>query len=203
MASILIRDLPTYTGDTSDVYFVMNDSGNTTTYKVLNSSLTGPLWSSAGMIQIVGWGATTSAPTIGTTTINNVSLSKLGSKQYQVVMSFQTNGSGASAGNGDYLFTLPNGLDFDTTKPWQTIYTGNVLTSSSTLGQYTIPSGTGMVSDNSGSISSGFTPIVWDFNRFRLLAHLPGTAIKCIGSNFFPTTASFGFQVTFQFTSQY
>jgi hypothetical protein len=40
-----------------------------------------------------------------------------------------TGGVGASSGSGDYLFTLPAGLQFDTTLPFQTAYTGNVNTS--------------------------------------------------------------------------
>ena len=34
MADILISNLPLYTGDTTGSYLVMNDSGETTTYKV-------------------------------------------------------------------------------------------------------------------------------------------------------------------------
>ena len=41
MANVLLSNLPTYTGDTDGVYVVMNDSGNTTTYKVLKEDLIG------------------------------------------------------------------------------------------------------------------------------------------------------------------
>ena len=200
MANVLVGNLPTYTGDTTGAYLVMNDSGNTTTYKVIKSNL-GPTWSGAATIQSVGWGATTTAPTIGTTTKNNISYYQLGPKLWQVVMTFQTNGSGASAGNGDYLFTLPNGLSFDTTKPWQLPYSGNVMSSNLIFAQATIPSGTGMISDSGSSTSSDFQPIVWDATRFRLLIHLPGVTISCMNSSFFATTANYGFNITFQFVS--
>ncbi len=39
MANIQISSLPTYTGNTTDSYLVMNDSGNTTTYKVLTNNV--------------------------------------------------------------------------------------------------------------------------------------------------------------------
>jgi len=39
MANIRIGSLPTYTGDTTGAYLVMNDSGNTTTYKVLTDDV--------------------------------------------------------------------------------------------------------------------------------------------------------------------
>jgi hypothetical protein len=41
MANILLSNLPTYTGNTDGVYVVMNDSGNTTTYKVTKEDLIG------------------------------------------------------------------------------------------------------------------------------------------------------------------
>ena len=201
MANVLVGNLPTYTGNTTGVYIVMNDSGNTTTYKVLNSYLGVPAWTSGGTIQSVGWSGTTTAPTVGTTSRNNISYRQLGNKQWEVVMSFQTSGTGGSTGNGDYLFTLPNGLNFDTTKPWQTIFTNSVGSSDIVFAQNTIPSGSGMISDNSTSTSSDFQPVVWDATRFRLMVHLPGVKIQCMGSGFWQLTASYGFNITFQFTS--
>lgn len=201
MANVLVGNLPTYTGNTTGVYIVMNDSGNTTTYKVLNSYLGVPPWTSVGTIQSVGWSGTTTAPTVGTTTWNNISFRQLGVKQWEVVMSFQTSGTGGSAGNGDYLFTLPNGLNFDTTLPWQTQYQGDVQTSVATLSQYVIPSGTGAIGDFAGSASAELAPIVWDATRFRLLINLPGVTNKCMGSNLYATNVPFGFQFTFQITS--
>jgi hypothetical protein len=41
MADIQISNLPTYTGNTTASYLVMNDSGNTTTYKVLKENIAG------------------------------------------------------------------------------------------------------------------------------------------------------------------
>jgi len=204
MANTKISALPTYTGDTTGVYLVMDDSSLTQTYKIskeaLISSTSG--WTIAGTISQVGWSATTTAPTItGYGLPSEVAIWQLTSKQYQLAMTFRTTGVGNTAGSGDYLFTLPSGLQFDTRLGFQTIYSGSVQSNDTTLGKYVIPSGNGMISDGAGSVTTNFMPIVWDATRFRILAHKPGTAMKCIGSDWFETTASIGFTLTFQFTT--
>ena len=203
MANILVGNLPTYTGNTTGAYVVMNDSGNTTTYKTLVSNL-GSSWTSAGTIQSVGWSATTTAPTVGSTLINNLSYKQLGFKQWGITMAFNNNGNGgggANAGNGDYLFTLPNGLSFDTTVPWQTIYMSSVVSNDTNFGKFLLPSSGGMISDGAGSVSTNFGPIIWSATQFRIMAHTPGTAISCIGSPYFSTTTTVGFTLSFQFVS--
>jgi hypothetical protein len=161
-----------------------------------------PGWTSAGTIQSVGWSATTTSPTVATSPdFNNISYRQLGVNQWEIVMSFSSNGSGASAGNGDYLFKLPNGLSFDSTIASQQTFTGNVQQNDSDFPRYIIPSGTGMITDGAGSTSTNFAPIIWNQTYFRLFAYIPGGAITCIGSTYFATTSFAGFQLTFQFTS--
>ena len=201
MANTKISQLPTYTGDTTGVYVVMDNSGLTQSYKVLNSSLGIPPWVSAGTIQSVGWSGTTTAPTVGTTTWNNISYRQLGVKEWEIVMSYSGNGSGANAGSGDYLFQLPNGLSFDTTLSSQQIFTSSVQSSNANFPRYIIPSGTGMVTDGGGSTSTNFAPIIWNSTYFRIMAYIPGSVVSCIGSPYFSTTSTAGFQLTFQFTS--
>ena len=46
MANVKINQLPLYTGDTTGAYLVMNNSGQTTTYKVTKETLIGPSGSS-------------------------------------------------------------------------------------------------------------------------------------------------------------
>jgi hypothetical protein len=163
-----------------------------------------PGWTSAGTINSVGWIATTTNPTIGLAEWDNLSYRQLGSKEWEIVMSFNNTGSGggaANAGNGDYLFKLPNSLSFDTTLAWQKICTFSVLTSDPNLGKFIIPSGTGMMTDGGGSTTTNLTPIIWNSNYFRILAYIPGGAIKCMGSNYFHTTSTVGFSLNFTFTS--
>jgi hypothetical protein len=84
-----------------------------------------PIWTSAGTIQSVGFGSVNNPqPLIGTTSQNNISYRQLGPKEWEVRGVLYVTGSSTSAGNGDYLFTLPNGLRFDTTSPFQQVYTG-------------------------------------------------------------------------------
>ena len=91
-------------------------------------SLREPNWTSAGTIQSVGWSATTTAPTIGTTTVNDYSYKQIGSKTWRCQLTFSAGGSstGAINGSGDYLFTLPNGLQFNTSIAGQAAYSANV-----------------------------------------------------------------------------
>jgi hypothetical protein len=91
-------------------------------------SLTEPNWTSAGTIQSVGWSATTTAPTIGTTTVNDYSYKQIGSKTWRCQLTFSAGGSstGANNGSGDYLFTLPNGLQFNTSIAGQAAYSADV-----------------------------------------------------------------------------
>ena len=49
MANVILSNLPTYTGNTDGVYVVMNDSGNTTTYKVIKENLIGASGTISGL----------------------------------------------------------------------------------------------------------------------------------------------------------
>ncbi len=91
-------------------------------------SLREPNWTSAGTIQSVGWNATTTAPTIGTTTVNDYSYKQIGSKTWKCQLTYSAGGNstGANNGSGDYLFTLPNGLQFNTSIAGQAIYPDDV-----------------------------------------------------------------------------
>lgn len=155
-------------------------------------------WTSAGTINSVGWSATTTSPTVGTTTRNNMSYRQLGSTEWEVVMSFDTAGVSASDGSGDYLFTLPNSLSFNTTKQWQTAYTSSVATNTDLLNKYTIPSSYGKISDGVSSTATSQI-IVYDATRFRIL--LSTSQNRCWGSGNFPLTGVLGGSLIFAFTS--
>jgi hypothetical protein len=88
----------------------------TGTLALYSDIMSEPNWTSAGTIQSVGWIATTTAPTIGTATVNDYSYKQIGSKTWRCQLTYSAGGSstGVNAGSGDYLFTLPNGLQFNT-----------------------------------------------------------------------------------------
>jgi hypothetical protein len=122
-------------------------------------------------------------------------------KSGEVIAALDASTTGATAGSGDYLFTLPNGLSFDTTVPSQTVYTTNVQTNSWAHFRYVIPS-------SSGALTNNFTaafPIyamVYDATRYRILAPIIGNAIIPWGSGFFQLNGSnCGMSLTFRFTS--
>ncbi len=182
-----------------------NGSAGTTGSTGANGSFgstgsTGPAtfgtWISAGTIQSVGWGATTTAPTVGTTRRNNISYRQLGPKEWEVALTYEVLTLG-TLGSGDYLFTLPNSLQFDTTLPFQPAYTSNIGANTWALAGFIIPSGSGVI--NNGGVGGQVYPIVYDSNRYRILTTTYGTAVQCWSHNFYGLTSTC--EMTFKFTS--
>lgn len=158
-----------------------------------------PTWTSVGAISISG---TTTAPTKGTRTVDNISYRQLGSKEWEVVMTYyQTANTGAANGSGDYLFTLPNSLSFDTTLSSQVQYQSNIATNSWYLATYILPFGNGIISN--GSTGGRLYPIIYNSTQFRLLAINDSQWVKCFGSGLFQMgdNSYLTIQLTFRFTS--
>lgn len=160
-----------------------------------------PAWISNGPIT---FGATTSAPNTGLTSANNMSFRQLGLREYEVVMSFKTTGSFGTAGTGDYLFTLPSGLSFDQTLPWQTTYTSNIGNCSPEFYRYAIPMSFGYVSSSSNpsrpSVISFIVP--YSATQFRIIIcdrSSDCTAPWC--ANWYGLQNDFGGNWSFRFTS--
>ena len=170
-------------------------SGTSGTSGVLTGSI--PAWTSAGAITI---GATTTAPTKPTTRVqDNISYRQIGAKQWEVIMSYVvTSATGAVNGTGDYLFTLPNSLSFDTTLPSQQIYTSGVATSSWNNITYVIPSGSGVI--NNGTVGGQVYPLVYNSTTFRIVTTTYGNAVQCWGAGYYGAACP-GMQLTFRFTS--
>ena len=155
-----------------------------------------PDWTSAGAI---AFGATTTAPSVGTTTRNDMSYRQLGPKEWEVAMSFDKVAGTGWSGSGDYLFTLPNGLSFDTNLPWQKIYTSNVGSSTEWF-KYTIPMGFGFFTDG-GSFSTSTQIVVYSATKFRIIYLVTGLTISPWGSNTFPIANNGAGSISFRFTS--
>jgi hypothetical protein len=162
-------------------------------------------------IQAAGLGATAAsptvpvAPTLATTPVKNSILYKqLGPKTWQITGTYeQATATGATNGTGDYLFTLPLGLQFDTSLPTQTPYQLNVQANSTDFLTRTIPGSSGMMTDNSSFTSSyPAGPIVWDATRYRLSWPIPGNAFRCWGSGWFQVGGSAFKQTWWTFTFQ-
>lgn len=136
------------------------------------------------------------APTKGTTTIDYVRYRNLGGKEYEVEYNYAQSVVSNNAGNGDYLISLPGGLQFDYTAPGQTAYTG--------------ATGVGAIS---ARLTSAFgdlyhvsahnatTAVPYDATRFRIHTNSWGT----VGWTFYNytyyqlTVTSAGFKMTFKF----
>ena len=157
-----------------------------------------PAWTSAGETTIT---ATTTNPTKGTRTSDNISYRQLGAKEWEVVMTYiQTAFTGGANGSGDYLITLPNGLSFDTTLPSQQITTTNIGTNTYALMTYIIPSGGGLI--NNGSLGGQVYPIVYSATKFRILTTTWAGSIQCWGSGYYSIGGDTPkVQLTFRFTS--
>ena len=175
----------------------LNNLTATGNISATGSILATPAWTSAGATTIT---ATTTNPTKGTTTSDNISYRQLGAKQWEVILTYiQTVANGVN-GSGDYLVTLPNGLSFDTTLPSQQITTTNIGTNTYALMSYIIPSGSGLI--NNDSLGGQVYPIVYDATKFRILTTSYGSAIQCWGSGYYSLGGDDPkIQLTFRFTS--
>jgi hypothetical protein len=144
----------------------------------------------------ITYGATITAPTKGTTSIDYVRYRNLGGKEYEVEYNYAQSAVSNNAGSGDYLITLPGGLQFDYTASGQTAYTG----------------ATGVGAINARLISAfgdlyhvsahnSATAIPYDATRFRIHTNNWGT----VGWTFYNytyyqlTVTSAGFKMTFKF----
>jgi hypothetical protein len=119
------------------------------------------MWTSSGTVQAVGitTGGSGIATMPTTTQANNISYRQIGPRTYEVLGVFRyTSGAGANAGTGSYILTLPAGLQFDTTLPYQAVYSG---TASSTNRWYSYilagstHTASGLISGGGVNVTSG------------------------------------------------
>jgi len=161
-------------------------------------------WINAGTIQSVGLSATTTAPTLGTSSRNNVSYRQVGPKEWEVVYVFASS-SGYNPGSGDWLFRLPGGLQFDTTLAWQPIFQQNVLGGSHAGRAFILPGpSVSQVAFTGGSNGSQFGSgaAVWNTTRWRFLTTSVGDgSFRAISSGYWGNSAELTFLIRFQFTS--
>ena len=195
MSNILISNLPTYTGDTTGSFIVMNDSGNTTTYKTTRENLIGD-WIDAGTINGVGWSATTTAPTVATIiNENNIKYRNIGGKNWEVYLTYSPI-SGGSNGSGDYLFTLPGGLLIDNTIQGQALYQIRVGEDSPAFGIWALTS-SGLITN--GTVMGQTYAVPYLQNIFRIFTPTYGTGNRCWGSGFYGMLSPM--HMSFTFTS--
>lgn len=143
----------------------------------------------------ITFGATTTAPTKGTPSIDYVKYRNIGGKEYEVEYNYLQTTAG-TAGSGDYLFTLPSGLQFDLTVPGQIAYTG-------AAGYNGMKNR--IASSQGDLIVSGFhsssIAIPYDSTRFRIMNNNWGNNTWLIHSpsNYAISDGTYGMKMTFKF----
>jgi hypothetical protein len=171
--------------------------------RLASESLSEPNWTSAGTIQSVGWSATTTAPTIGTTTLNDYSYKQIGSKTWRCQLAFSAGGSstGANNGSGDYLFTLPNGLQFNTSIAGQAAYSADVGRSIWDWPGLWLSSSTGSITNLA---QGGLLYVVpYSSTQFRLI-HVGIAGVGSVipyASGYYGVGSNISWRVTFTFQS--
>jgi hypothetical protein len=166
-------------------------------------SLTEPNWTSAGTIQSVGWSATTTAPTIGAANVNDYSYKQIGAKTWKCQLTYSAGGSstGVNIGSGDYLFTLPNGLQFNTSLAGQNAITDNVGASNWTWPGVWLSSSTGSITNlNQGG---QLFVVPYSNTQFRLI-HVGIAGIGYVipyASGYYGVGGNLSWRVTFTFQS--
>jgi hypothetical protein len=149
-------------------------------------------WSNGVAITI---GAITTAPTKGTPSIDYVKYRNIGGKEYEVEYNYLQTTAG-TAGSGDYLFSLPAGLQFDLTVPGQIAYTG---------AQGYNGMKNRIASSQGDLIVSGFhsssIAIPYDATRFRIMNNNWGNNTWLIHSpsNYAISDGTYGMKMTFKF----
>ena len=166
-------------------------------------SVSEPNWTSAGTIQSVGWIATTTAPTIGAATVNDYSYKQIGAKTWKCQLTYSAGGSsaGVNIGSGDYIFTLPNGLQFNTSLAGQNAITDNVGASNWTWPGVWLSSSTGSITN----INQGGQLFVVPYSntQFRLI-HVGIAGIGYVipyASGYYGVGGNVSWRVTFTFQS--
>jgi hypothetical protein len=172
---------------------------------VWTTSTAGTGWVTAGTVQSVGIaavygnGAPGVSPVIGTTTRNEVRYRQIGAKEWQVeAVLFRTNGG--TAGSGWYLLTLPGGLQFDLSSPFQQPYTdypndGLAWMFYGLANSYARASQTGATTYQQSSI------VPYDATRYRIMFVAPNTDYWSSSYYSLTSTPPQGFKWSFTFST--
>jgi hypothetical protein len=119
-----------------------------------NGAIVGPTQTQ----QVITFGATTTAPTKGTTTSDYIEYTRRGSRMFFKYVYRQT--SAVSAGSGDYLISLPTGMRFASNVPF---YTGSSVPATE-ANAYAL--GTGEISDGT---NNGYVFVIpFNATQFKL-----------------------------------
>lgn len=167
------------------------EAAGPTMYAIELTGAVGPGVNNSSIQTGITIGATTTAPTGGTRTIDRIETQYLGNK---IRLTYKLGISGATGGSGDYLLSLPSGVSFNQTyNPWTTgaAWSPDIATQS----MYNIPLSGGIVINGNWSNQSMVVP--YDANRFRLLTTATQASYLYWSSSWFQISYNLGLNITF------
>jgi hypothetical protein len=164
-----------------------------------------PGWIYAGTINAVGV-SDTAGNTVGLQgSINGVYYRQLGPTEWEVKYVFRAAADANPRGNSDFVFRLPAGLQFNTSFPFQTVFTGNVNSGNHNSRYYFLTGPASMQWNLSGGGEGsefGSGVVVWSANQFRyFISEVGGGAPRGIGSFYWGERNDWNMSIGFQFTS--
>jgi len=140
-------------------------------------------------------GAVTTAPVVGTRTVQRLESQLIGDKLKLIYKLGQVS---SAAGSGDYLLTLPNNVAFNTT--YHPVYTGAIWAGGvNVMAQYFIPAYGGIVID--AHWTNQIVVVPYDATRFRLAItnNNSQTTYQFWSSGWYATSAASGINLQLHF----
>ncbi len=139
--------------DTTNVYFTGNLYQNNV------------LFNSSTIQNSITISATTTSPTLGTRSIEKINYRTIGDKRK---ISYRLGWAAGTAGSGDYLYTLPTGISFNTASGYNPIYTGTLWSPNvNAMAPYLIPVSGGIIQLTNWSSQCYLIP--YSSTTFRLV----------------------------------
>jgi hypothetical protein len=156
---------------------------------------TGPSPSTSTLQGSITLSSTSTPPTLGTRTVEQVSYTRIGDR-YRV--RYRLGWAAGTAGSGEYLIHLPAGLIFNTGASYNPIYTGALWSPTvSAMAPYLIPISGGVIQSGSWSTISYVIP--YSSSQFRLiLTSSQDTSFGTWSSTRFPVSAEGTLQLEYE-----
>lgn len=143
-------------------------------------------WVDRGTMTI---GAVSAPPSKGTTSIDKVLMRRVGDSA-QFLYNYAQTGAGASAGTGDYLFSLPAGMSIDTSKI-QLVSGGFARSGNTRIGSGTVSVTTSGTVGNVDVYPYSSTQVILYVSGAQDTAGTVSSAVdEPVGSGVFPTTTT-------------
>ena len=176
------------TGITLSGASALKVAGGTSGQALVSDGAGGFTWATPGVSpmtwvsSIPTYATTGAAATRGTVSKELIMYRQVSGKLYNFFWQVYYTGGGVTGG-GDYLIDLPGGLQFDTTVPYQTPFSGSSGSGNTDgFGQAMLPNSSGYLGTINAIYASGVVP--YNSTRFRVYAG-SGVGFRCWGSSWY------------------